>query len=89
MKHPMLLYGPLQRQRPSEHYIDATTDRLAIGNIGVEWLAPTAVLLVIAAAILWALKVTFLHQAIFFTTVVGWSFLMFSYLHDPNRRDLA
>jgi hypothetical protein len=52
MKHHMLLYGPLQRQRPSEHYIDATTDRLAIGNIGVEWLAPTAVLLVIAAAIL-------------------------------------
>ena len=85
----MLLYGPLQRQRPSEHYMfssDASTDRLAIGNIGVEWLAPTAVLLVIAAAILWALKVTFLHQAIFFTTVVGWSFL---YLHDPNRRDLA
>ena len=82
MKHHMLLYGPLQRQRPSEYYIDATTDRLAIGNIGVEWLAPTAVLLVIAGAILWALKVTFLHQAIFFATVVGWSFVMFSYLHD-------
>ena len=82
MKHHMLLYGPLQKQRPSEHYIDATMDRLAIGNIGIEWLAPTAVLLVIAGAILWALKVAFLHQLIFFATVVAWSFVMFSYLHD-------
>jgi hypothetical protein len=82
MKHHMLLYGPLQKQRPSEHYMDATTDRLAIGNIGVEWLAPTAVLLVIAVAIFWTLQVTFLHQAIFFVMVVGWSFVMFSYLHD-------
>ena len=82
MRHHMLLYGPLQKQRPSEHYMDATTDRLAIGNIGVEWLAPTAVLLVIAEAILWAFKVAFLHQTIFFVTVVGWSFVMFSYLHD-------
>ncbi len=82
MKHHMLLYGPLQKQRPSEHYIDATVDRLAIGNIGVEWLAPSAILLVIAGAIFWALKVTCLHQVIFFATVVGWSFVMFSYLHD-------
>ena len=82
MKHHMLLYGPLQKQRPSEHYMDATTDQLAIGNIGVEWLAPTAVLLVIAVATFWVLKVTFLHQVVFFATVVGWSFVMFSYLHD-------
>src|SRR5713226_7795881 len=70
MRHHMLLYGPLQKQRPSEHYMDATTDRLSIGNIGVEWLFPTAVLLVIAGAILWALRVWFIHQAIFFATVV-------------------
>jgi hypothetical protein len=82
MKHHMLLYGPLQKQRPSEHYMDATMDRLAIGNIGVEWLAPTAVLLVVAIAIFRVLHVTFLHQAIFFVMVVGWSFVMFSYLHD-------
>jgi sterol desaturase/sphingolipid hydroxylase (fatty acid hydroxylase superfamily) len=82
MKHHMLLYGPLQKQRPSEHYIDATVDQFAVGNIGVEWLVPTAVLLVIAGAILLTFKVTFLHQAIFFVTVVGWSVVMFSYLHD-------
>ena len=54
MKHHMVLYGPLQKQRPSEHYMDATTDRFSIGNIGVEWLAPTAVLLVLAETIFWA-----------------------------------
>ena len=27
MKHHMLLYGPLQKQRPSEKYLDATTGR--------------------------------------------------------------
>ncbi len=62
--------------------MDATTGQLAIGNIGVEWLAPTAALLTIAGAILWAFKVTFLHQAIFFATIIGWSVVMFSYLHD-------
>jgi sterol desaturase/sphingolipid hydroxylase (fatty acid hydroxylase superfamily) len=82
MKHHMLLYGPLQKQRPSEHYMDATRGRLAIGNIGGEWLAPTTVLLVTAVGTFWVLKVTFLHQVIFLATVVGWSFVMFSYLHD-------
>ena len=82
MKHHIVLYGPLQKQRPSEHYMDAITDRLSIGNIGVEWLVPTAVLLVIAETILWALRVRLMHQAVFFATVIIWSFVMFSYLHD-------
>src|SRR5438093_1178695 len=78
----MFLYGPLQKQRPSEHYMDATTDRFSIGNIGVEWLAPTAVLLVLAETIFWAFRVRLVHQAVFFATVLAWSFVMFSYLHD-------
>ena len=82
MKHHMVLYGPLQKQRPSEHYMDATTDRFSIGNIGVEWLAPTAVLLVLAETIFWAFRVRLVHQAVFFATVLAWSFVMFSYLHD-------
>ena len=39
MKHHMVLYGPLQKQRPSEHYMDATADRFSIGNIGVGQLS--------------------------------------------------
>ena len=82
MKHHMVLYGPLQKQRPSEHYMDATTDRLSIGNIGIEWLAPTAILLILAETTFWALGVRFIHQAVFVATVLAWSFVMFSYLHD-------
>jgi sterol desaturase/sphingolipid hydroxylase (fatty acid hydroxylase superfamily) len=82
MKHHMVLYGPLKKQRPSEHYMDATTDRLSLGNIGVEWLAPTVALMIVAGTIFWALRVRFIYQAVFFATVVGWSFVMFSYLHD-------
>jgi sterol desaturase/sphingolipid hydroxylase (fatty acid hydroxylase superfamily) len=82
MKHHMVLYGPLQKQRPSEHYMDATTDRLSVGNIGVEWLAPTVFLLIIVETIFWALRIRLIHQLVFFTTVLTWSFVMFSYLHD-------
>ena len=82
MKHHMVLYGPLQKQRPSEHYMDATTDRLSIGNIGIEWLAPTAILLILAETTFWALGVRLIHQAVFVATVLAWSFVMFSYLHD-------
>ena len=64
MKHHMVLYGPLQKQRPSEHYMDATTDRLSIGNIGIEWLAPTAILLILAETTFWALGVRLIHQAV-------------------------
>jgi len=82
MEHHMLLYGPLQKQRPSEHYIDATTDRASLGNIGVEWLAPSAALLAIVGALFWTLRVSAIHQVAFFVTVLTWSFVMFSYLHD-------
>ena len=41
MKHHMILYGPLQKQRPSEQYLDATTGQVAIGNIGLEWIIPS------------------------------------------------
>jgi sterol desaturase/sphingolipid hydroxylase (fatty acid hydroxylase superfamily) len=82
MKHHMVLYGPLQKQRPSEHYMDATTDRLSIGNIGIEWLAPTAILLILAETTFRALGVRLIHQVVFVATVLAWSFVMFSYLHD-------
>jgi sterol desaturase/sphingolipid hydroxylase (fatty acid hydroxylase superfamily) len=82
MTHHMALYGPLQKQRPSESYRDATAGRFSVGNVGIEWLAPSAVLLVGAAVLFWSLQVRIFHQAVFFATVLTWSFVMFSYLHD-------
>lgn len=82
MKHHMVLYGPLQKQRPSEHYLDATTGEVAIGNIGLEWIIPSSVILAISAAGLRLLSVSLTDQAVSIGTILAWSFLMFSYLHD-------
>ena len=82
MKHHMILYGPFQKQRPSEKYIDATTGEIAIGNIGLEWIIPSAVILAISLAILSVFHISYLNRACCIGTILLWSFLMFSYLHD-------
>ena len=82
MKHHIVLYGPMQKQRPSEHYLDATTDRVAIGNIGLEWIIPSSAILAISLTVLHFFKVTLIDQVISCGTVSAWSFVMFSYLHD-------
>ena len=82
MEHHMVLYGPLQKQRPSEKYVDATTGRIALGNIGLEWIAPSAAILCIVLTVLQALNVPRADRAICVAIILAWSFLMFSYLHD-------
>ena len=82
MEHHMILYGPLQKQRPSEKYMDSTTGKIALGNIGLEWIAPSAVILAIVVTVLRLLRVPSSDQAVSIGTILAWSFLMFSYLHD-------
>jgi sterol desaturase/sphingolipid hydroxylase (fatty acid hydroxylase superfamily) len=53
-----------------------------VGNIGAEWLVPSVLLLACIAVLFWMLHIQLLHQAVFFVTVLAWSFVMFSYLHD-------
>ena len=82
MKHHLTLYGPLQKMRPVGSYRDATSGQLALGNIGLEWLIPSGILLALFVAFFCAIRVPYLYQSIFVATVLIWSFLMFSYLHD-------
>jgi len=82
MRHHLVLYGPLQPQRPGPEYHDATTDSVALGNIGLEWLIPGASLLIASIALLHWLRVAFFHQLLFVGGTLAWSFVMFSYLHD-------
>jgi sterol desaturase/sphingolipid hydroxylase (fatty acid hydroxylase superfamily) len=82
MIHHLLLYGPLQPQRPSPDYLDATTGRTALGSIGLEWLIPSGLLLGVFLGAFQILHVRAPHQIIFVCVTLGWSFLMFSYLHD-------
>jgi len=86
MKHHLVLYGPLQEQQ-SSGYHDATDGSIALGNIGVEWLLPAGVLIGSALGCFYILHVRPLHQLIFFGVTLGWSFLMFSYLHDLMHID--
>ena len=83
MRHHLVLYGPLKPQRPGTEYHDATTtDAVALGNIGLEWLIPGALLFAASIGVLHWLHVTLLHQVLFVGGTLTWSFLMFSYLHD-------
>ena len=84
MKHHMVMYGPLQEQR-SNTYRDATEGDVSLGNIGREWLIPASLLIVCAMGVFQLLKVRWLYQLIYFATTLGWSFLMFSYLHDVQH----
>src|SRR6266478_4196056 len=42
--HHFLIYGPRQSMRAGG-YLDATDNRTSVGNVGVEWLAPSAIIL--------------------------------------------
>ena len=84
MRHHLVIYGPLQEQR-SQTYLDATDNSISLGNIGLEWLVPACVLIASALGLFHLLHVRPLHQLIFFGMTLGWSFLMFSYLHDVQH----
>lgn len=82
MTHHLLLYGPLQPQRPGPDYFDSTTGKIALGNIGLEWLAPSGLLLALSLGLFRLFHVRAIHQLTFVGVTLTWSFLMFSYLHD-------
>jgi sterol desaturase/sphingolipid hydroxylase (fatty acid hydroxylase superfamily) len=82
MKHHLILYGPLQDQRPGHDYADATHNEMALGNVGLEWLVPGGIILASALGVLWFFRIPLLYQLTFVGTALFWSFLVFSYLHD-------
>jgi hypothetical protein len=78
----MVLYGPLQKQRPSEEYLDATTGSVALGNVGLEWIVPSTMILTTVVVVLRLLRVSLFDQTVSIGTTLAWTFLIFSYLHD-------
>jgi len=79
--HHLLLYGPMQPMR-AEHYRDATRRRFSLGNVGWEWLAPSAVLLVCCWGVMFLFHVPPVYHVIVLGNLVVWPFLTFSFLHD-------
>ena len=79
--HHFLIYGPRQPMRAGE-YQDATDKRFSVGNVGVEWLAPSAIILLLCWGMMALLGVPPFYQSLALCTLLGWPILMFSYLHD-------
>jgi sterol desaturase/sphingolipid hydroxylase (fatty acid hydroxylase superfamily) len=81
MAHHLLLYGPTQTMR-SETYKDATNGRLSLGNVGLEWLVPSAVLFVFGWGLMFVFHIPAAYQAIVLGNLLVWPFFTFSFLHD-------
>ena len=79
--HHFLIYGPGQPMR-QEKYHDATDHRFSVGNIGLEWLVPSAIILAVVWVAMRLLHLSALYQIIALATLVVWPIFMFSYLHD-------
>jgi sterol desaturase/sphingolipid hydroxylase (fatty acid hydroxylase superfamily) len=79
--HHFLIYGPRQPMRAGEYH-EATEDRFSVGNVGIEWLAPSAMILLFCWGGMALGGVPLAYQVIALCTLLGWPLLMFSYLHD-------
>jgi hypothetical protein len=82
MLHHLKHYGPFQPMRHSGEYADATDERFALGNVGLEWIGPSAMILGLFLWAFAALHASWLHRTMFVAIALGWSIFMFSYLHD-------
>jgi sterol desaturase/sphingolipid hydroxylase (fatty acid hydroxylase superfamily) len=79
--HHFLVYGPRQPMR-ARGYRDATDNRFSVGNVGIEWLAPSAIILSFCWGVMALLGVAPAYQVLSLCTLLGWPMLMFNYLHD-------
>jgi sterol desaturase/sphingolipid hydroxylase (fatty acid hydroxylase superfamily) len=79
--HHFLIYGPRQPMRAGDYH-EATDNRFSVGNVGIEWLAPSAIILLLCWGVMVLLRVPLVYQVLALCTLLGWPILMFSYLHD-------
>src|SRR3989449_7875668 len=79
--HHFLIYGPRQPMRTGGV---PRCDRQSLlrGNVGIEWLAPSAIILLFCWGVMALLSVPPVYQMLALCTLLGWPILMFSYLHD-------
>jgi sterol desaturase/sphingolipid hydroxylase (fatty acid hydroxylase superfamily) len=65
-----------------EKYHDSTDHRFSVGNIGLEWLVPSAMILAVLWTAMRLVHLPELCQTIALATLAVWPIFMFSYLHD-------
>ena len=81
MIHHIEFYGPTQAMRTTK-YKDATHGKAALGNIGMEWVIPSAAILGVSWLTMIAMHVGWKYEVIVMATLLSWPIFMFSYLHD-------
>src|SRR5258706_816599 len=79
MVHHLLLYGPLPMR--AAHYKDATRGRFSLGNVGFEWLAPSAVLLISCWGVMFLLRLRPVYQFVVLGNPVTWPVFTFNLFH--------
>ncbi len=79
--HHFLVYGPRQPMRAGEYH-HATENRFSVGNVGIEWLGPSAIILLFCWGVMSLAGTPGAYQVIALCTLLGLPLLMFSYLHD-------
>jgi sterol desaturase/sphingolipid hydroxylase (fatty acid hydroxylase superfamily) len=79
--HHFLIYGPRQSMRAGEYH-DATDNRFSVGNVGLEWLVPSALILLFCWGVMALFRVPAAYEVLALCTLLAWPILMFSYLHD-------
>jgi len=82
MEHHLEHYGPRRPMRPSATYIDATAERWSIGNVGMEWIVPSIVVLGSFFGIFSVIRLPWSYRVSFMAIALAWSAFMFNYLHD-------
>lgn len=80
MVHHLQLYGPKMSQRSAVYKNPPHAP--AHLSFGAEWLVPAVVVLGGGALILTLLDVELLDQVVFFGGTLGWSLILFNYMHD-------
>jgi sterol desaturase/sphingolipid hydroxylase (fatty acid hydroxylase superfamily) len=79
--HHMVQYAPDGSLR-FDSYLDATENRAAIGNVGLEWLVPSGLVLAVSWLVLRLAGVPGIFQSISLITMIVWPLFIFNYLHD-------
>lgn len=81
MTHHLKDYGPKSKMRTKE-YVSGTAKRFNILGIGMEYLLPSALILIVLVGALTLLGMPWGYQALSVAGIIVWSGTMFGYMHS-------
>lgn len=88
MIHHLKIYGPRMKQRPEDGYRYAIAGRTNLGGIGVEWLAPIGLTIIVICVVFYLAGATWLQASLFLGAALLYSYFLFWLLHNAmHQRD--